>query len=112
MARESKIIFTAEFDKIIEELLFILYEEEYFGFIHDAQKYVSKIYNFIEEKIETYPIKNTPPELIHHGEKYIRYKANEHTTWYIFFSQTKQYYFVKFITNSHSSLVAKLNIDY
>lgn len=112
MERESKIVFTAEFDALVEELLFVLYEDEYFGFIEDAAKYVSKIYDFIEQKITTYPTKNTPPKLIQHGEKYLVYKANNQTSWYIFFSQIEQTYFIKFITNNHTDLAAQLNIDY
>jgi len=108
---ERIIIYSPEVKRYLKQLVHTLFKNDYFGFRKDAKNYVGRITEFIEQKIETYPTKNTPPELIQHGEKYIRYKANEHTTWYIFFSQTKQTYFVKFITNSHSSLVAKLNID-
>ncbi|MDE1193483.1 MAG: hypothetical protein PW786_15255 [Arachidicoccus sp.] len=90
----------------------VLFEKEYFGFIESAEEYVWKIRDFIEENISTYPTKKTPFGLLQYGEKYLTYKANQSTTWYIFFSKIEETFFVKFITNNHTSLSAELNIDY
>ncbi|MGC4128298.1 MAG: hypothetical protein QM564_01780 [Bergeyella sp.] len=80
------------------------------GFIEDAQKYVNKIYDFVEQKITIYPAKDTPEELAHYGEKYLIYFANNHTSWYIFFSQIQNVYFVKFITNNHTEIIKNFNL--
>lgn len=114
MGRENKqkgtIIFTPEFIEITDNLAFIMFLEEYFGFLEDAEKYVDKIYDYIEESIFTYPAKNTPQNLIQYGEKYLIYKANNNTIWYIFFSQTENDYIVKFITNNHTDFITRFNL--
>lgn len=92
----------------LEELVFILYENEYFGFENDAQEYVQKIYDFIEYNLPIFPFRNTPENLIELGSKYIFYKANHTTTWYIFFENLENRYLVTFITNSHSDIVQYL----
>ncbi|NLN33040.1 MAG: hypothetical protein GX159_05545 [Flavobacteriaceae bacterium] len=68
----------------LENLIQILFENDYFGFEESAQIYVSKIYDFIEFDIINFPYKIFPEKLKHLGTKYAFYKANENTTWYIF----------------------------
>jgi hypothetical protein len=109
---EKIIIYLPEVKIYFKHLIDILFEKEYFGFIESAEEYVLKIRSFIEKNIGAYPAKNTPAALRKYGEKYILYKANKNTTWYIFFSQAEETYFVKFITNNHSGLIADLNVDY
>jgi len=104
------IVFTEEFDEIAEELMLALYVQDYFGFIEDAKNYVDKIYAFIKRNIAIFPARNTPDKHKHYGEKYLLYKANANTTWYIFFSQIEQVYFVQFITNNHTNFVADFNL--
>lgn len=48
----------------LEELVFILYENEYFGFESDAQDYVQKIYDFIEYNLSIFPFRKTPENLL------------------------------------------------
>ena len=92
----------------LEDLVFILYENEYFGFESDAQDYVQKIYDFIEYNLSIFPFRKTPENLIELGSKYIFYKANQTTTWYVFFVNVENRYLVTFITNSHSEIVQHL----
>lgn len=112
MAVEKIIIYLPEVKIYFNHLMDVLFENEYFGFMDSAEEYVLNIRYFIENNIGTYSTKNTPAELIQHGEKYLVYKANNQTSWYIFFSQIEQTYFIKFIANNHSNLAARLNIDY
>lgn len=44
----EKVILTRFVENKLLNLIEILYNEEYFGFIEDAEKYVDNIYNFIE----------------------------------------------------------------
>lgn len=64
--------------------------------------YVDKIVDFIEWDIENFPHKPTPEKLIRFGSKYVFYKANERTTWYIFFENKGNRYVVTYITNNHT----------
>src|SRR5690606_35191368 len=108
--QKSTIIFTPEFIEKTDNLAFVMFLEEYFGFLEDAEKYVDKIYDYIEDSIFTYPAKNTPEDLAQHGEKYLLYKANNNTTWYIFFSQIENHYIIKFITNNHTDFTSRFNL--
>jgi len=107
---EKIIIYAPEVKSYFVDLINILFEKEYFGFPESAEEYVNNIRNFIEEKLGVHPSKSTPKELIKFGENYIRYEANTKTSWYIFYSQIGQTYFIKFITNSHSSFLAEFNL--
>jgi hypothetical protein len=101
---EIKIFYKPEVENYINDLVFILYKEEYFGFLQSSLDYKDKIIDFIEENISTIPSKNTPIPLISLGSKYITYKANQRTSWYIFFENEDDVYLITYITNSHSKI--------
>ena len=46
-----------------DDLIFVLFENEYFGFVESAEEYVIKISNFINANIETFPSKIAPNRL-------------------------------------------------
>lgn len=102
---EITIILRKNVTDYLEELISILYENEYFGFESDAEKYVQKIYDFIEYNLPIFPSKETPNHLTELGSRYIFYKANSNTTWFIFFENQNNRFLVTFITNSHSEIV-------
>ena len=87
----------------LNELIDILFKKNYFGFEIDAEKYVSKIFNFIEKNISTFPSRETPDDLNRFGSRYMFYKANQRTTWYIFFEKNGSIYIITNIINSHSA---------
>src|SRR5690606_5677419 len=105
---EIKVIFRRNVSDYLDELIFVLYENEYFGFKESAKDYVQKIYDFIEYNLPIFPAKQTPEKLSSLGSEYIFYKANQNTTWYIFFERSDNRFMVTFITNSHSDLVKLL----
>lgn len=82
-------------------LILILFERDYFSSEESAQKYVSKIYDFIEIDLINFPHKITPVELAHLGSKYAFYKANNQTTWYVFFENKDNLYLVTYIIKNH-----------
>lgn len=107
---EKIIIYSPDVEIYFKKLINVLFKKEYFGFREDAKLYVARIIDFIENNIAGYPAKNTPAELQKYGNKYIFYKANKRTTWYIFFDVDEERYFVKFITNNHTELAASFNL--
>ena len=98
----EKIVFRKEVLEYFDELFFILFEQEYFSFEDNAHKYIDKIVQFIYDDIVTFPHKYSPKELKHLGSKYIFYKANSRTLWYIFFENKDEKYIITGILNSHS----------
>ncbi len=85
----------------MDDLVRVLYKEEYFGFIDTAEEYVSKIYDAVPKNIKVSTHKLTPQKLQYLGSNYIFYKSNNRTTWYIFFEKSNQSYLITGIINNH-----------
>ncbi len=84
----------------LNSLVYILYKEEYFGFIESAKKYVVSIYEFID----TIPYQRCKRCVNNkYGTYYCRYQPNRKTSWYIGFEVEDDIYLIKFITNNHSN---------
>ncbi|MES2240340.1 MAG: hypothetical protein V4497_08795 [Bacteroidota bacterium] len=101
---EIKIFYKAEVENYINELIYILYKENYFSYLENAIEYKDRIIDFIEQNIASFPSKTTPLALYHLGSKYIFYKSNQRTTWYIFFEKKENQYLITFITNNHTEI--------
>jgi hypothetical protein len=85
----------------LDDLVFTLFKEEYFGFMQSSYDYVDKIIDFTFDNITTFPSKKTPTELKNFGSKYLFYKSNQKTTWYIFFENKNNNFLITNIINSH-----------
>jgi hypothetical protein len=97
---ERKVSISKEVNDTLEKLVDILFDKDYFNDIEDAIIYVNKISDFIctiPSKAFRVAPKNT------NGNFYITYKPNKHTTWYITFNVENDFFFIKNITNNHSS---------
>lgn len=86
---EIKIYYKPEVEEFINELVYVLYLNDYFGFLESAILYKNKIIDFIEANISDFHFRHTPFVLRSLGSKYIFYKSNERTTWYIFLRKIK-----------------------
>ena len=72
-----EILYLPEVKEYLNELILILFQKEYFGFIENSFEYVDNIVDFIEYNLPTFPYKKTPENLLNLGSKYIFYKANQ-----------------------------------
>lgn len=97
----EKVIFKREILDYFDELVFTLFRKEYFSYPENANLYVDKIVNFVSTEIFTFPHKQTPKPLQHLGSNYNFYKANNRTTWYVFFEKRNQDFFITGILNNH-----------
>jgi hypothetical protein len=88
-------------EKYLNDLVDILFEQEYFGFKESAQKYVREIMDNAEFGILNFTSKITPFQLQHLGKYYVSYPTKNRTTWYIFFSKFEHRILIKYITNNH-----------
>ena len=84
-----------------DTLIFVLFENEYFGFVESSEEYINRIVDFIYSNINSFPSKKTPTELQKFAANYIFYKINPRTTWYIFFEKQNNDYFITHIMNNH-----------
>jgi hypothetical protein len=94
-----------EIEDYLSELIETLYAEGYFSFLDQAIDYVYKIREYIETQIGTDHKRKAPDVFVRYGRdmSYIIYKANNRTSWYIFFQQRNDVYLVRYITNNHVS---------
>ncbi|MBB1192820.1 hypothetical protein DNC80_03960 [Flavobacterium sp. SOK18b] len=97
----EKVIFKEEILLYFDELISILFDQEYFSYEKNAILYVDKIVDFIILEINSFPHKSTPQKLRHLGSNYIFYKANNRTTWYIFFERQDSIFLITGISNNH-----------
>ena len=65
----EKVIFSNLTNQRFEELVFILYYNDYFSYQSNAIEYVDKIYDFINKDIYNFPHKKSPKKLLYLGEK-------------------------------------------
>lgn len=108
----EKIVIVHDVLDFFEELIYVLYEEEYFGFVESAINYVDEIISFVYQSIAGNIKKPLPKELRKFGRYYLTYTANKRTTWYIFyeFDSTENIYLVTKIINNHQPEIKFLNL--
>ncbi len=99
---EKIIFYKDEFEIQINNLIDVLIFKKYFSFEESAVHYGEKIYDFINDNIDSPIAKNSPEKYKKYGKKYLRYKANNQTSWYIFFDQKGNRFLVNHILNNHS----------
>ena len=98
---KANIIDRTEVETFLNELIFILFKENYFSYLENSILYKDKIIDYINNNITTFPSKKTPTKLKNFGSKYIFYKSNQRTTWYVFFESKINNFLITNIINSH-----------
>jgi len=104
-----KVLATTEVIEYWENLITILYEEEYFGSEEFAQRYVDEVLFEIRTNLPYLTNKPAPKRFNKYGEKlrYASIKKSKRTTWYIFFETYEEngeiIYLVCHIENNHTA---------
>jgi len=102
-----KVIFTRAVLKYLENLIIILYQKEYFGFLNSSTEYVAELLDSIKNTLPLRLHKPAPGYFDRYGKnmEYAVFRKSKHTCWYVFF---KTYYkngetvlLVRYITNNH-----------
>jgi hypothetical protein len=103
MAMGRTIITTEDVKLFLDELLNILLEKHYFSYRKDARLYVDWLTHYAEQYIGIFPGKDAPVYFSRYGSdlKYITYRANKTTAWYIFYQQKENIFLIRHITNNH-----------
>ena len=110
MVEEIIIYYIDEVLDYLDNLVHILYQDEYFSYLENSHNYVLDIYDFVDENVTSANVRKTPESLLKHGDFYILYKSNSRTTWYIFFSKKNSTYLIKHISNNHNLDSSLINI--
>ena len=104
MGREKpEIVFSQDVELFLDELLILLFEKGYFAFPDSAKQYVDNLISYIEQNIGMYAGKDAPAYFSRYGQnlKYITYRANKITQWYIFYQERNGVFLIRYITNNH-----------
>jgi len=98
-----KVIFAPEVENDLFELVELLVRKGYFGTYDFAISYVEDLINYIQTKIHIKLKKKAPINFCIYGSDlwYITYRRNTNTTWYIFFEQLDDLFWIKYISNNH-----------
>ena len=109
----KQIVLSLEFIDELEELFDILVDRKFFSYDEYALQYIDDIESFISSSIHSYPKREAPAIFAKYGNdlKFIAYKRNARTTWYILFEETEDVFFIRHITNNHVS-GQYFNIDF
>ena len=97
------VLFTSEVEEDLLKLVGILVEKGYFSAEEYAIIYVEEIVTYIQKNLSISTSKPIPTFFIRNGVnlQYIIYRKSPRTTWYIFFEETDEAYYVRHITNNH-----------
>jgi hypothetical protein len=106
----GQIIYSEKFEVYLDSLIYKLYKQEYFLYKENSVKYVSKIYQDIDNVIDVKKHKQTPLELVKYGKYYITIQGSKKTTWYVFFNKKDTKYLIKYITNNHVAKSTFINL--
>ncbi|NDV68198.1 hypothetical protein [Dysgonomonas sp. 25] len=98
------IIFHKDVEDYLSELVGILYTKEYFGFEESAIEYVDKLIDDIVTNLHKKLKKPAPKQFSKYGKnlKYVTYRRNKNTSWYVFFEFENNTYYVNYIANNHT----------
>jgi hypothetical protein len=107
---EQEIIFSENVKIYLDELVIILYKDEYFSFLADAEDYVVRIVDQITNDLKKIRHFDTPKQYRFFGKYYIKIKGGNRTKWAIFFDKFENKILIEHITNSHMPEWASLVI--
>ena len=92
----------------LDDLVFILFKKEYFGFLETAINYVDEL---IDDIALCLPIKLHKPAPVYFNRygksmEYATFRKNKNTTWYVFFETYQEneeiFYLIRYIANNHT----------
>ncbi|MDR2345140.1 MAG: hypothetical protein LBE18_03660 [Planctomycetaceae bacterium] len=100
---KHEIVFSQEVELFLDELLILLFEKEYFAFPDSAKQYVDNLISYVEQNISIHVGKEASAYYSRYGQnlKYITYRANKMTSWYIFYQERNGVFLIRYITNNH-----------
>lgn len=99
---EKVVVYSKDIENYLNDLIDILFYQDYFSYIENAETYVENLKDEIENYIDIKQHYNSPRNLIHFGKQFMVVSLNNRTSWYIFFDRKDNRFLIQFITNNHS----------
>ena len=101
------VIILPEIMDYLQELVIILYEKGYFGYMETSESCVKKLLIDIKTSLPFRLHKPAPKYFNRFGKKmkYTGFRKNKYTMWYVFFKTYEKngetFYLVRYIANNH-----------
>lgn len=102
MVEKIEIVISPKVIDYLDQLIYKLYEENYFSYLENAEQNVSNIFDAIPTAITYQRHRETPSSLLALGQNYITYQSSKKTTWYIFSTKKNHKVLDRHITNNHT----------
>jgi len=105
---QMNVVLLPEVLEYLDNLVFLLFEKEYFSYLETSQDYIDDLVDDIEITLPILQHKSAPKYFDKYGKKmkYAGFKKNKQTTWYAFFTTYKDnnetVYLVRYIANNHT----------
>lgn len=98
-----RVIYSHQVTKDLTLLIETLYNGNYFSYKESAIEYVEELVYEIDTTLFTKLKKKAPAYFSRYGNNlwYAAFKKNKHTTWYVFFNQEKDLFYIRYIGNNH-----------
>jgi hypothetical protein len=93
----------------LNELVDVLFYENYFSIRESAIDYVTRLLDIVENKIGKMQHHKTPKTISHHGSWLIHFNISKKTTWYFVFEKSENRYLVTYVFNNYSMEAKNLN---
>ena len=102
------VIILPEVLEYLDDVVFILFEKQYFSYLETSIRYVDDLIDNIKKTLPTRLHKPATPYFDKYGEdmEYAVFKKNRRTSWYAFFETYEKngeiFYLVRYIGNNHT----------
>ena len=106
-----RVLVLPEVRQYLSELTWVLFDNDYFGFLESAEDYVESLFEDIKTTLPNRQKRPAPPYFQRYGKNmfYATFRKSKHTQWYVFFNIYEKdgtlTYLVRYIGNNH--VVAK-----
>jgi hypothetical protein len=107
---EKIVTYSNFFNNYLTDLIDVLFFEDYFSYVENAENYAIKLRFEIDNYIDFKQHHFSPKKLKIYGEYYITVSLNKRTTWFVFFDKKDNRFLVQFITNNHTEDSEILNL--
>ncbi|SFA46006.1 hypothetical protein SAMN04488511_105223 [Pedobacter suwonensis] len=94
----------------LNELVDVLFYENYFSIRESAIDYVTRLIDTVERKIGKAQYHIAPKVIAHRGSWFIHFNISQKTTWYFLFEKSGNHYLITYVFNNYSKEAQNLNL--
>lgn len=94
----------------LNELVDILFYEDYFSIRESAIDYITKLTDIVESSIGKKQHHKVPQNIAQHGSWLIHFNISKKTTWYFVFEKSGNRYLITYVFNNYAKEAQNLNL--